>query len=115
MTELRNLAGGGMIMLPAGIEDFTDEEQAGWIFKTQKSPAVEPFDRVKFFKLAWDAVGSEFGSRHTQYEMFYAGPTFVLRGHANHTYDWKRSTDMVDRLLDSYSLEDELAKLRAAK
>jgi 4-hydroxyphenylacetate 3-monooxygenase len=115
MTELRNLAGGGMIMLPAGIEDFIDEEQAGWIYKTQKSPAVEPFDRVKFFKLAWDAVGSEFGSRHTQYEMFYAGPTFVLRGHANHTYDWKRSTDMVDRLLDSYSLEDELAKLRATK
>jgi 4-hydroxyphenylacetate 3-monooxygenase len=111
MTELRNLAGGGLIMLPAGIEDFTDEEQAGWIFKTQKSPAVAPFDRVKFFKMAWDAIGSEFASRHTQYEMFYAGPTFVLRGHAYHSYDWARSAASVDRLLDSYGLEREKSKL----
>jgi 4-hydroxyphenylacetate 3-monooxygenase len=113
ITELRNLAGGGVIMLPSGIEDFLDDEQAEWIFKTQKSPAVAPFDRVKFFKMAWDAIGSEFASRHTQYEMFYAGPTFVLRGHAFHTYDWARSTASVDRLLDSYDLESE--KRRAGR
>ena len=37
---------------------------------------------MKFFKLAWDAVGSEFASRHVQYEMFYAGASFVTRGHS---------------------------------
>jgi len=110
ITELRNLAGGGMIMLPSGVEDFLDEDQADWIYKTQKSPAVAPYDRVKFFKMAWDAIGSEFASRHTQYEMFYAGPTFVLRGHAFHSYDWARATGAVDRLLSSYSLEQEKIK-----
>ena len=39
-------------------------------------------NRVKFFKLAWDAVGSEFASRHTQYEMFYAGASFVTKAQA---------------------------------
>ncbi len=70
--------------------------------------------RVKFFKLAWDAVGSEFASRHTQYEMFYAGATFVTKGHSFRTFDWDRCTQVVDRMLDSYSLEDELLRVGAS-
>jgi len=60
-------------MLPSSERDFADPELARIIGKTQRSPIAEPEDRVKFLKLAWDAIGSEFGSRHTQYEMFYAG------------------------------------------
>jgi len=65
-------------------------------------------DRVKFFKLAWDAVGSEFASRHTQYEMFYAGATFVTKNHSYRTYDWEHGEGMVERMLNSYSLDDEI-------
>ena len=37
-------------------------------------------ERVKLLKLLWDALGSEFGSRHLQYEMFYAGePAAIVR------------------------------------
>jgi 4-hydroxyphenylacetate 3-monooxygenase len=60
-------------------------------------------DKVKFYKLAWDAVGSEFGSRHQQYEMFYAGATFVTKGHAFRTYDWAAATRLLDAMLDSYA------------
>ena len=81
------------------------------INKTQKSPAVAPEERVKLFKLAWDAVGSEFGSRHAQYEMFYAGAPFVTKGHAFRTYDWASATGMVDRLMAEYDLDAELARL----
>ena len=63
-------------------------------------------EKVKFMKLAWDAIGSEFASRHTQYEMFYAGAQFVTRGHALRTYDWNRSKILVDDILNSYNLED---------
>ena len=59
-------------------------------------------------KLAWDAIGSEFASRHTQYEMFYAGAQFVTRGHALRTYDWKRAESLVDDILNSYDLESAL-------
>ena len=77
LNTLRDLAGGGMIMLPSSVDDFRNPEIAALIEKTQQSPAASATERVKFYKLAWDAVGSEFASRHTQYEMFYAGATFV--------------------------------------
>ncbi|UIF89740.1 4-hydroxyphenylacetate 3-hydroxylase family protein [Cupriavidus sp. UYPR2.512] len=114
LATLRELAGGGMIMLPSSIEDFANPSLAGIIAKTQKSPVCSPEERVKFFKLAWDAVGSEFASRHNQYEMFYAGATFVTKGHAYRTYDWQNAAGLVDNMLGSYSLESELAKLPQA-
>lgn len=113
MTTLRDLAGGGMIMLPSSVADFANIEMRAMINKTQKSPASDSEARVKFFKLAWDAVGSEFASRHTQYEMFYAGATFVTKGHSFRTFDWDRCAGMVDQMLDSYSLEDELNRITA--
>jgi len=115
MTTLRELAGGGMIMLPSSVEDFANPELAALIGKTQQSPAASSLERVKFYKLAWDAVGSEFASRHTQYEMFYAGATFVTKGHSFRTYDWERSAKLVDGILDSYSLEDEVQPAQAAE
>jgi 4-hydroxyphenylacetate 3-monooxygenase len=114
LNTLRELAGGGMIMLPSSIEDFANPMLAQIIEKTQKSPACSSEDRVKFFKLAWDAVGSEFASRHNQYEMFYAGATFVTKGHAYRTYDWASASGLVDQMLGSYSLRDELAALPRA-
>lgn len=109
MVTLRELAGGGLIMLPSSVSDFANGELRDLIGKTQQSPVASSEGRVKFFKLAWDAVGSEFASRHTQYEMFYAGATFVTKGHSYRTFDWDRCTQLVDYMLDSYSLEDELS------
>ena len=51
---------------------------------------------MKFLKAAWDAIGSEFGSRHTQYEMFYAGARFVTAGHSFRTFDWNYATGTLD-------------------
>ncbi len=102
ITAIRDLAGGGVIMLPSSIADFDDPGIAAIIDKTQKSPIFSPQDRVKFFKLAWDALGSEFASRHQQYEMFYAGASFVTRGHSYRTFDWATCKAMVDGLMGSY-------------
>jgi 4-hydroxyphenylacetate 3-monooxygenase len=110
LNTIRDLAGGGMIMLPSSVADFGNPELADLIGKTQQSPAASSLDRVKFYKLAWDAVGSEFGSRHHQYEMFYAGATFVTKGHSFRTYDWDRADGLLQSMLDSYSLEESLAE-----
>ncbi len=107
ITTLRSLAGGALIMLPSGIEDL-EGELARYSLEAQSSPTLSPVERVKFFKLAWDAIGSEFASRHTQYEMFYAGAEFVVNGHSYRTYDWDAATASVDRLLAGYNLDDEL-------
>ncbi len=105
MNTLRELSGGGLIMLPSGVEDLRSAELRPLVEKTQRSPAASPVDRVKFFRLAWDAVGSEFASRHAQYEIFYAGAPFVPKGHSFRTYDWARATGMVDGVLDGYGID----------
>jgi 4-hydroxyphenylacetate 3-monooxygenase len=46
--------------------------------------------------------------------MFYAGATFVTKGHSFRTFDWDRCTQLVDQMLDGYSLEEELSAKRQA-
>jgi 4-hydroxyphenylacetate 3-monooxygenase len=104
VNDIRGLAGGGVIMLPSSVEDFANPEMVSMIEATQRSAAVSPVGRVKLMKLAWDALGSEFGSRHTQYEMFYSGPPFVQHMRCFGNYDWNASTEMVDGILNSYDL-----------
>lgn len=99
VDTLRDLAGGGLIMLPSSAADYADPQAARDIAATQCSSVAGPMERVKFFKLAWDAVGSEFASRHVQYEKFYAGAQFVTRGHAFRCFDWARSSAAVERIL----------------
>lgn len=104
VNTLRELSGGGMIMLPSSVDDFNHPEMAACIERTQRSPVTDSVGRIKLFKLAWDAVGSEFGSRHQQYEMFYAGATMVTRGHAFRTFDWERAVGLVDGFMSAYDL-----------
>src|SRR5947208_3070643 len=71
---IENDLASGLIYLNSNAVDF-------------KSPAIRPYldkyvrgsngytavDRVKLLKLLWDAMGTEFGSRHELYERNYAG------------------------------------------
>jgi 4-hydroxyphenylacetate 3-monooxygenase len=108
IQSIRDLAGGALIMLPSSVLDFANPEIRAIIEKTQRSASMDPEHKVKFMKAAWDAIGSEFGSRHTQYEMFYAGARFVTTGHSFRTYDWNGATALVEALLASYDLDDVL-------
>jgi len=104
VAKIRELAGGSIIMLPSSERDFNNELVESVILKTQRSPAFEPIEKVKFLKAVWDAVGSEFASRHVQYEMFYAGAQFVTAGHSFRTFGWNGPLAMVDELLGGYGL-----------
>ena len=103
---IRDLAGGSLIMLPSSFRDWANPELAPILHKTQRSPNFSSEEKVKLLKAAWDAIGSEFASRHTQYEMFYAGARFVATGHSYRTFDWSAARGMVDHLLSTYDLED---------
>ncbi len=107
LQHLRELSGGGLIMLPSSVADLQNPETAEFVRKTQHSPATDALGRVKLFKLAWDAIGSEFASRHLQYEMFYAGANMVTRGHAYRTGNWDQATGMVDAFMQSYHLDGQ--------
>ncbi|MEV7648209.1 4-hydroxyphenylacetate 3-hydroxylase N-terminal domain-containing protein [Arthrobacter sp. NPDC089319] len=99
---LRELSGGGVIMLPSSLKDYENPITADRIRRVQKSAVAAPDERVKLFKLAWDVIGSEFASRHLQYEMFYNGASFVVRGNAYRTFDWSEGRTLLDGFLNSY-------------
>jgi 4-hydroxyphenylacetate 3-monooxygenase len=90
-------------MLPSSEADYGDAELSRIINSVQiAADGRSPIERVKLMKLAWDAIGSEFASRHTQYEMFYAGAQFVTRGHSFRTYDWSKAQSLVSTISDRY-------------
>ena len=55
--------------------------------------------RVALMRLAWDFIGSEFGSRHQQYEKFYGGASFLVKQNVFRNFDFARATGLVDAAL----------------
>jgi 4-hydroxyphenylacetate 3-monooxygenase len=99
------LCGGGLIQLPSSVEDLRSPETAEIIERYLQSPGTDAVDRVKLLKLAWDLIGSEFASRHQQYEMFYAGAPFLVKMRMFRNYDFERSGALVDAALAGYDMD----------
>lgn len=114
INTLRELSGGALIMLPSSAADFGDPALTQIIEQVQISAdGRKDVERIKLMKLAWDAVGSEFAGRHTQYEMFYAGAQFVTRGHSFRTYDWDKANEIVSTVTDPYDLDGSIDEEKA--
>ncbi|GAA3348240.1 4-hydroxyphenylacetate 3-hydroxylase N-terminal domain-containing protein [Amorphoplanes nipponensis] len=103
LAIVRELAGGGVLQLPAGVGDMLAPATRRDIDRYVQSPGVSAEERVKLFKLVWDAVGSEFAGRHHQYEMFYAGAPFVAKGYAYRNYGYEQTVAEVEEFLASYT------------
>lgn len=99
---LRELVGGGVLQVPSSVADMRVPELRADIDRYIQSPNTPAAERVKLFKLVWDAVGSEFGGRHQQYELFYAGAPFVVKGYAYRNYGFDAPVAEVEKFLSSY-------------
>lgn len=108
LNMVRDLCGGGLIQLPSSAKDFADPEIAADLARYVQSPGYDSVARVKLLKLAWDLIGSEFASRHEQYEMFYAGAPFVVKGRMYRSFDFSRGDALVDSALAGYDLNGRL-------
>ena len=51
-------------------------------------------------------VGTEFGGRQHQYEMFYAGAPFITQLRNYLVYDWSRPRQLLESFLSGYSLPE---------
>ncbi|TCP40768.1 4-hydroxyphenylacetate 3-monooxygenase [Tamaricihabitans halophyticus] len=100
---LRDLAGGGVLQLPASVAELRNEATRGHMDRYVGSPGTPAEERIKLFKLVWDAIGSEFAGRHQQYELFYAGAPFVVKGYAYRNYGYDQPLAEVNDFLASYS------------
>jgi 4-hydroxyphenylacetate 3-monooxygenase len=116
---VRELAGGGVIQLPSSFRELQGASTRDDVERYFRSGDASAEERIKLFKLAWDAVGSEFGGRHQQYEMFYAGAPYVTRGYAFRNYDYDNAVATVDGFLDSYGMPspdgDEATNMEAIR
>lgn len=102
---LRDLVGGGVLQVPSSYKELIGSETKGDMEKYIRSASnVSAEEKVKVFKLAWEVIGTEFGGRHQQYEMFYAGASFVVKGYAYRNYDFDETVKLVDHCLNSYGI-----------
>jgi 4-hydroxyphenylacetate 3-monooxygenase len=97
---IRELTGAAMITLPSSVHDFESSETAPDMERYMRSASSDAKSRVALMRLAWDFIGSEFGSRHQQYEKFYGGASFVVKQNVYRSFDFKRATALVDAALN---------------
>src|SRR5215469_8442818 len=102
---IRELAGSAFITLPSSVADFENPETAADIERYMRSASSDARSRVALMRLIWDFLGTEFGSRHAQYEKFYGGALFLVKQNVFRNFDWKRATGLVERALSLPPLE----------
>jgi aromatic ring hydroxylase len=65
--------GGSPIVIPSSNRDLLAPELEPLIARYYRGSDASAHERIKLFKLIWDAIGSEFGARHELYERNYSG------------------------------------------
>ena len=71
--------GGAPLVVPSSYRDLLSEELRPVFDRYYRGSKGDAHDRIKLFKLIWDAVGSEFGGRHAWYEVNYSGNQEQMR------------------------------------
>jgi 4-hydroxyphenylacetate 3-monooxygenase len=103
------ILGGSPLVLPSSVEDLKSQDLRPLIDRFYRGSTSSAVDRIKLFKLLWDAMGSEFGSRHEWYERNYGGNheqvrldalTFARR--RGLTQDWDA---LLEQCLSEYDLD----------
>ncbi|MGE4010831.1 MAG: 4-hydroxyphenylacetate 3-hydroxylase C-terminal domain-containing protein, partial [Alphaproteobacteria bacterium] len=96
--------GGGEFQMPADSSIVKDPHLARQFNDYWSTPTETAIQRMKLLKLVWDMVGSEFASRHFQYEKFYSGPPFILSNHGIREAPWAELQGIVDDLMRTYDI-----------
>jgi 4-hydroxyphenylacetate 3-monooxygenase len=97
---IRELTGAAMITLPSSAADFDHPIMRADIERYMRSGGSDAKSRVALMRMAWDFIGSEFGSRHQQYEKFYGGASFLVKQNVYRNYNFKQAGELVDAALN---------------
>lgn len=71
--------GASPLVAPSSYRDLQNPELRPLIDRYYRGSESSAVDRIKLFKLIWDAIGSEFGGRHELYERNYSGNNEQIR------------------------------------
>jgi 4-hydroxyphenylacetate 3-monooxygenase len=104
--------GGAPLVTPSSVEDMKSEELGPLIDRFYRGSTGDAHDRVKLFKLIWDAMGSEFGSRHEWYEINYSGNQEQMRLDMLRFSGGRGIMDSADELVERCMSEYDEGRLR---
>ena len=96
-------------MSPSSYKDFQNPDLAPLLEKYYRGASATAAERIKLFKLIWDAIGTEFGARHELYEINYSGNheqirLDILTG-ARMNGILEQCVTLTDRCMGDYGLE----------
>ena len=104
-----SVLGGAPIVAPSGREDLLNSTLRPLIDRYYRGTGASALERIKLFKLVWDAIGTEFGGRHELYERNYAGNHEQVKmdalKFARRSGALDRCLKLVDRCLADYDLD----------
>ena len=108
---LQLVLAGGLMYQPADVTAFASPIVDD-LEKYYRGASTAAEERIKLYKIAADLAVSSFGGRHELYERFYAGdPTFLRIATQFLKYDWTEPLALIDRLLNSYSVQSGLDEM----
>jgi aromatic ring hydroxylase len=100
--------GGSPMVIPSSFRDLQSEELRPLIDRYYRGSTSSALDRIKLFKLLWDALGSEFGARHTLYERNYGGSPELVRLNILQFAEGRGRLDEMKRLVEACMAEYDL-------
>jgi aromatic ring hydroxylase len=100
VDTIRMLGSSGLIMTPTE-KDFRNPELGEILSQYLRGANITAEERVGIMKLAWDAIGEQFGSRSLLYEWFFAGDPINNRILYYRTDTNTNCTAMAQAFLDS--------------
>ena len=86
---IQQLCAGGLMLTPS--EADINGPLSADIEKFYQGATLQARDRIRLFRLAWDLIGTEFGSRQTLYERYFNGDVVQLRQRRFASYDYSRA------------------------
>lgn len=106
---MENVLGGAPLVTASGPEDLQNPDLRPLIDRYYRGTNSSAEDRIKLFKLIWDAIGTEFAGRHELYERNYAGNHEQIRVDAVNFAKRSGALDeclkLVDECLADYDLD----------
>jgi aromatic ring hydroxylase len=105
---IENVIGGAPLVTPSSREDLLSLDLRPLIDHYYRGTGASAEERIKLFKLLWDALGTEFGGRHELYERNYAGAYEHIRvdvlNFARRSGVVDSCIELVDECLHDYDL-----------
>jgi 4-hydroxyphenylacetate 3-monooxygenase len=105
LVEIVQLLGSSGLMATPTEADI--EALPGEIDKYDQASDIMGIERIRLFRLAWDAAASSFAGRQALYERFFSGDPFRLLTGRAQAYDRGPAMALVERILERVPLPAE--------